>query len=216
MIPKIVHQIWVGDKVIPEEFLSFSDKWKFLYRDFEYKLWNDNDVILENIIPPNIFPYYTDNTFALAFKADLLRYHILQKFGGIYVDMDMEPLKRMDDYIFELTFFSGMQSNGEVNISIIGSESNNKLINETCYFVVDNIKKCIRDGIPKTEIQKFTGPEYFTEICKYYYNTNGYKFFEPKYFYPYWFLEPERRYENFEETCPDAYSVHHWTQSWRS
>ena len=31
MIPKLIHHIWIGNKSIPDEFISFRDKWKLMY-----------------------------------------------------------------------------------------------------------------------------------------------------------------------------------------
>ena len=215
MIPKTIHQVWLGKKDIPNEFIIFVRKWKLMYPDFNYILWNDDSVKSKNIIPDSIMEFYEDTSFRIAFKADILRYHVLRKYGGVYVDMDTEPLRRMDDYIFDLNFFSGIQNNQEVAIGIFGNEIDNELMNNVCNSLKENINHYLSSDLKKTQIQFFTGPTYFNRICKQYFNKDGYKFFEPKYFYPYWFSEKNRRNEDFKITCPDAYSVHHWAASWR-
>jgi len=217
MIPKILHQIWVGYKKIPIEFINFSNSWKKMYSDFEYILWDDDLVDNDNIIPNEKLKYYKDNTYYPAFKADILRYEILKKYGGLYIDMDTEPLKRMDDEIFQYEFFSGIQGNGCIAIGIMGSEPNSVVINSICNGWVDNVNNLVsQNPIHKQHLDLLTGPSYFTSICeKYkYFNNPNFKFFESKFFYPYWFTEKHRRYENFKETCTDAYSVHHWAGSW--
>jgi mannosyltransferase OCH1-like enzyme len=216
MIPRIIHQIWVGNNPLPEEFKKFSDMWKSMYPDFEYVLWNDLKVHDEEIISFDKKQYYFDSSFPFAFKADILRYEIIRKYGGVYIDIDTEPLKRMDDEISTLSFFSGIQNNGEVAIGIFGAEKNNELMNKVCDNWMSRVDYLINhNGMTKKEVHFLTGPVYFTYWCKSYFGKPGYKFFDPKYFYPYWFLEKHRRNESFKDTSPEAYSVHHWYHSWK-
>lgn len=214
MIPKIIHQIWIGTNQIPKEFLEFKTMWRAMYSDFEYLFWDDKLVETEKIVPNHLLKYYNDREYPLAFGADIVRYFILKKYGGLYVDFDTEPLKKIDDLVFMNKFFSAIQPNGEVAIGIIGSESNNELINKVCTGLEDNIINSLTNGYTKFDVYKLTGPQYFDSICKNFIEHEGYKFFESKFFYPYWFTEHERRFENFKKTCPCAYSVHHWAKSW--
>ena len=40
-IPKIIHQIWIGNKPRPEKLM---DTWKEKNPDFEYKFWNEENL----------------------------------------------------------------------------------------------------------------------------------------------------------------------------
>jgi mannosyltransferase OCH1-like enzyme len=216
MIPKVIHQIWIGNKPIPIEFENFMWMWRRMYPDFTHILWDNARTESSDVISSEIRPFFEDNTFPFAFKADLLRYEIIKKYGGVYIDLDTEPLRRMPDSIFyDLSLFSGIQPNGEITIGIFGSEQNNSLISDVLFEIPNRIPRMLSNGISKKCVSDLTGPVLFTEIAKPYEGVKGYKFFEPKYFYPYWYLETERRYENFKETAPEAYSVHHWAHSWK-
>jgi len=212
MIPKLIHHIWIGTKPFPEEFSDFVSKWKILYPDFNFIFWDNNLVNESKIIDESISEYYYGD-YKIAFKVDLLRFKILERYGGLYVDTDTEPLKRMPDEFFELNFFSGREKpQPQVAIGIMGSEVKNQLVNDYNTNVLHNVKQNLSTGIEN--VAKITGPEYFDTLCTKYITTSGYKFFDSNYFYPYGWNELHRRYENFKETCPDAYSVHHWAHSW--
>jgi len=89
-IPKIIHQIWIGNKPPP---INLMNTWKEKNPDYEYILWNENEFIKRKF---NITLKDKVNKMEeLCGKADILRYEILYKYGGIYLDADsicIEPL----------------------------------------------------------------------------------------------------------------------------
>ena len=214
MIPKIIHQIWIGNNLISEEHNGFIQKWKEMYSDYAYILWDNERVDKENIIPYEKHKYFYSDKYPIVLKADLLRYKIIKKYGGIYVDVDTEPLRKMDESILNYRFFGGIQSNNQVAIGIFGADVECPLIVNTCENVINNIELKLESNCSVNWIDQLTGPEYFDRICNPYRSSPDYKFLSPKFFYPYWFTETHRRYEDFKTTCPDAYSVHHWSKKW--
>ena len=58
MIPKLIHHIWIGNKSIPDEFISFRDKWKLMYPDYNFIFWTDELVESSKIIDDSIKKYY--------------------------------------------------------------------------------------------------------------------------------------------------------------
>lgn len=214
MIPKFIHHIWIGSKPFCSEYINYLSKWRDIYPDYNFIFW-DNELVEATGIANNDIKkyYYSDNNIAL--KADLLRFKILEKFGGIYIDVDTEPLKRMPDDILNYNFFSGYQPNNEIAIGIMGSKVKEALVSDYLVSVLKNINNYIYgEGRVSNEIWKISGPEFFTEYLHPYKNDLRYKFFDVKYFYPYSWLEMERKTENFSVTSPESYSVHHWAKGW--
>jgi mannosyltransferase OCH1-like enzyme len=41
-IPKIIHQLWIGNKPPP---IKFMNSWKEKHPNFEYIFWNENELI---------------------------------------------------------------------------------------------------------------------------------------------------------------------------
>jgi mannosyltransferase OCH1-like enzyme len=210
-VPKIIHQIWIGSKPAP---LKLMNTWKEKQPDFEYIFWNEEEFVKRNMI----FECQNriDEIEEICGKTDIMRWEILYRFGGIYVDADTEPLKRMPEIILNYNFFSGYQPNNEIAIGIMGSRTRESLVTFYIDSVLQNINKFIYDGKVSNEIWKISGPEFFTQFLNPYLNNPTYKFFEVKYFYPYAWYEMERKQENFSITSPESYSVHHWAKSWIS
>ncbi len=84
MIPKTIHQIWLGDN----RPIKWMDTWKDLNPSWEYKLWTE-------------LPRQFDTLPSFAAKSDAFRYKILNDFGGVYVDADSECIRPLDDDLLD-------------------------------------------------------------------------------------------------------------------
>jgi mannosyltransferase OCH1-like enzyme len=98
-IPKIIHQIWLGPNEIPERLLSYRTVWKELHPDWEFWCWRDKDV--PELVNQKLYDYV--DTYSG--RSDVLRYEIIYKHGGVYVDMDYMPFKNIEPVIKDLDFF---------------------------------------------------------------------------------------------------------------
>lgn len=90
---KIIHQIWVGDFLIPNREKKISRKLKDLHPDYKYVLWTEADGLPSNV------QYWYDIFYKnknYAFCADLLRIWVVYKWGGMYLDIDFDINKRLD------------------------------------------------------------------------------------------------------------------------
>jgi len=92
MIPKLIHQTWKTD-LIPKQWVSLVNKVKELNPDWSYKLWTDkeNDEFVRKEFPEfyGIFSLFPRSIM----KADVIRYLLMFRFGGVYLDLDYEVLK---------------------------------------------------------------------------------------------------------------------------
>lgn len=95
MIPKIIHQTWKTAE-IPAQWKYFAEIVQKMNPDWEYKLWtdNDNDKFVKENFPDfyDIFIGFSRNIM----RADVIRYLIMHKYGGVYLDLDYEVLKPFD------------------------------------------------------------------------------------------------------------------------
>lgn len=98
-IPKILHFIWVGPNPIPKHIANYVYRWRDMYPDWEILLWNDNN------LPPMMNQEIYDKVDTYAGKSDVLRYELLNRYGGVYVDMDYYPLKDITPLIEDVDFF---------------------------------------------------------------------------------------------------------------
>lgn len=96
MIPKIIHQTW-KDYSIPEKYKILSDEVKNLNQDFEYRFWTDDDCLklLKSDYPKMLNKLSTCSNNGE--KADIFRYCILHKFGGVYLDLDYQCFRKLSE-----------------------------------------------------------------------------------------------------------------------
>ena len=92
-IPKIIHQIWVGDKSAP---LKWMRTWQEKNPDWKYVLWNNEKILNFNFINKNHIKYYWDRKIWHG-VADVARYEILYNYGGLMPGADSECLLPIDD-----------------------------------------------------------------------------------------------------------------------
>ena len=107
-IPRILHQTWKCESV-PPQFLPFVEGWKVKHPSWEYRLWTDADNLeLITTKYPHLLEMY--NAFDNGVKrADVARYCILQTYGGVYVDLDFECIKPLDDLLKNREFVIGTE-----------------------------------------------------------------------------------------------------------
>ena len=98
MIPKKLHQIWVGDKEMPEQFKEWAKEWKELNPDFEYKMWTVNEFGENKFIEKAI------EMGDYRFVSDWMRANILYNEGGVYVDVDIKAFKPIREDLLENEF----------------------------------------------------------------------------------------------------------------
>lgn len=105
MIPKIIHYCWFGRGQMPELAVRCIESWKKYLPEYELMLWNEDTFDLD------MYPYareaYDNRKFA--FVTDVVRLWVLEKFGGVYLDTDVEILKPLDD-LLKLPAFTGYEA----------------------------------------------------------------------------------------------------------
>jgi hypothetical protein len=129
MIPKIIHYCWFGRGKIPVLANKCINSWKKYLPDYKLMLWNEDNFDV------NIFPYTKEAYKAgkFAFVTDYVRLCVLYEFGGIYMDIDVEILKSLDD-LLTLTAFSGFETKKDIPTGIMASEPKGTWIKELLYY----------------------------------------------------------------------------------
>ena len=98
-VPRIIFQTWETKDFSPE-FQAIVDKWKELNPSYKYFLYDRSE--REEFIRTH-FPAVVYNAYCKivpgAFKADLWRYCVLYVYGGVYTDVDMLCMGKLDDFI---------------------------------------------------------------------------------------------------------------------
>lgn len=92
MIPKLLHFTWKTTD-LPRVMQRYLDAWRRLHPDWDIRLWTDETMLAF------VREHYADllATYEgyprMIQRADAFRYLVLGKLGGIYADLDVEPLQ---------------------------------------------------------------------------------------------------------------------------
>jgi len=100
-VPKIINQLWIGDKPAP---MNAMNSIKNMNPDYEYILWNE-ELIEKRLKIPSRYQRKIENHSAIWGKADMYRYLILEQFGGVFIDADMVAVEPLDDFLLNKAFF---------------------------------------------------------------------------------------------------------------
>lgn len=107
-IPKIIHQVYEDLSGPPENLRILSESWKKNNPDWKYMFWTKSE--MEDLV--NDFPDFEGIYHKLPFNVqrwDVIRYMILYKYGGLYVDMDYECLKSLDSLLVSTKCVLGLE-----------------------------------------------------------------------------------------------------------
>jgi len=138
-IPKILHQIWIGPLSPP---LSLMETWKEKHPDYEYIFWNEEEISKHGIVFS--CQEKIDKMNEWNGKADIMRWEILYKFGGYFVDADSICIEPFDDYFSGKSAFASFEN----------SDLRNELIATGTMGFVPNHPLC-RDIIEWINSQEF-------------------------------------------------------------
>ncbi len=98
MIPKLLHFTWKTAD-LPRVMQRYLDAWRRLHPGWDIRLWTDDTMLAfvrENY--PDLLATYEGYPKMIQ-RADAFRYLVLGKLGGIYADLDVEPLQPVDSLL---------------------------------------------------------------------------------------------------------------------
>lgn len=110
MIPKIIHYCWFGRGEKPELAQRCIDSWKNHCPDFEIREWNEDNC--DYLAMPFMAEAYENKKYA--FVSDVMRLIVLEKYGGVYYDTDVEVIKDISP-LLENEGFIGFENDMYVN-----------------------------------------------------------------------------------------------------
>jgi len=187
-IPKLIHQIFFYPIQLPDELKDNIEILKVRNPTWKHHIYDDADIqsIIAEIYGARVLDYINRiNPKYGAAKADLFRYLLLYKFGGVYLDIKSNCLNSFDDVIepsdrFILTHWKnqpgqqhegfGKQKelmhipNGEFQQWHIITAAGHPFLREIIERVLNNIDKYNPwfDGTGGTGVLKLTGPVAYT------------------------------------------------------
>lgn len=204
MIPRLFHTFWDGPP-IPPEFLSFRERWGWLHPGWAVLVWNDASYQRE-IMPASTAEFYrspqrwSPKSSVWQWRADIARYEILARMGGVWIDADLEPLRSIEPILEQATggAFAAREDARHVNNAFIGCEPDHPFIRD----VLDGLPQRVRT-MRHLRVNRSIGAGYLTELAEHHPEL---LVLSRELVYPFSYTELHKRGEDY----PGAYTKHHW------
>jgi eps7I len=211
MIPKVIHYCWFGGKPLPKIAVRCIESWKKMMPDCEIKEWNENNYDVHKI--PYMHQAYEYKKYA--FVADYARFDIINQYGGIYLDIDVEIIKPFNELLESNESFSGFENEkGQVNTGLIlASEANNILLEE-----ILNYYKRMSFLDEANNLNLTTVVLHFTEILKRHglVSENKLQHLDHITIYPTEYFNPMETGTFQVRITENTRTIHHFNGSWLS
>lgn len=110
MIPKIIHYCWFGHGEKPELAKKCIASWRRFCPDFEIREWNEDNC--DYLAIPFMAEAYAAKKYA--FVSDVMRLIVLEQYGGVYFDTDVEVVRNISSLLNDEGFI-GFENNKFVN-----------------------------------------------------------------------------------------------------
>ena len=207
VIPKLIHAIWFSGDPMPELYLRCLESWKKYAPDCEIKIWN-----METYKPDRcLFFEQAIEHKNWAFASDYARADLLYRYGGIYMDLDVEMLRPIDDLLYNDAYMS-FESLDRIECgSGMGSRPGHPIIKEICesYEKRPYLKE---DGTWDNS----TCPVRYTQVIEKHglKKDGGFQFIEDITVYPFEVLTGKSFDTGIIYSSDLSYTVHHHNGSW--
>ena len=110
-----IHYFWFGRGPKPELAIKCIESWKKYCPDWEIIECNEDNYDVNRC-------EYMKEAYAqgkYAFASDYARFDILYRFGGVYLDTDVELIKKIPDGFLEDQGFTGLESNNKIASGLV-------------------------------------------------------------------------------------------------
>lgn len=210
MINKRIFYLWCGSsKPIDVEACVLS--WRLNLPDYEIVEIKEDDAEwfdFKQACRENGFFNYVYKNKIWAYVADYIRFYVLEKFGGIWLDTDVQVLKSFND-LLDCGLFVGQENPKYVESAVIGAEAHHPLIKQALDFYNNEIWNS----------SLYTSPRILTHVLKEFgclFGENGIsgkedvKIYSPEYFYPL----PFNASFTPDLLTDKSHALHWWKTSW--
>lgn len=206
MIPAVFHRIWVGGPE-PAWLAGYADTWAAHHPGWELRRWDDTSVGGE-------FPLDNQDVYDRAeeiagpragqLRADVLRYELLWRYGGVYIDADFECLAACDDLWADARLFAARQDTHTIANGLMGAEAGHPFVRA----LIDGLADSVRNQ-PGEAPRHLSGPYYLTRLWRY--HVTGWddlRLLDPDDVFPYGYADIADHAPG--ETFAGYRAVHHW------
>lgn len=214
MIPNTIHYIWLGNtENMPPLCEKCIESWHRYLPHFNFVFWREEEIRKHfNANEISFFNKMLEKK-KYAFAADFARCIILDKFGGVYLDTDVEIIKDITPLLEGCTTFLGVEDINKPNCAILGATKDNFFLKRLIEFIIK------ADGLIEIPILAYKALVSISPNFTYLEGFTSYHdiiVYPNKYFYPY------NPYRNdsvgqllYSDVTTETYAIHHWAKTWK-
>lgn len=209
MIPKTIHYCWYGGKRLSHRAEQCIKSWRKYCPDYTIIQWDESNTdFSENEVLKKAFE---EGKWALV--SDIVRLMAVYKYGGIYMDTDVELLKPLDAFLAHKAYF-GFENKFRINTGHgFGAEAQQAIVKE----LLDCYKKEIfwkTDGTYQfMACPKLNSKVFFERGLE---EGDSFQMLGEVAVYPSEYFCP-KDYQTGRVRCTkNTYSIHHYAGSWLS
>ena len=207
MIPRIIHYCWFGRKPLPKLAQKCIKSWKKFCPNYEIVQWDEDNF---DIFSAPLFVQQAYEAKKWAFVTDYVRLWAVYNHGGIYLDTDVELIKKLEPLLCHQAYF-GFEDGMNVATGLgFGAVKGNALVLEIMkdYEVVSfgspgetmvacpkmNTKVFLRHGLVQENRKQYIDGDILILPTEY--------------------LCPKSMIDGIVRKTPNTYSIHHYNSSW--
>ena len=184
VIPRIFHHIWVGPNPLPDEYRDYRETWRHHHPDWEMHLWTE-DNLPTDLVRKEAY----ERLRRPAERSDIIRLEMLLRFGGLYVDTDVECLRSIEPLLEGIDFCTSYNRPGMLSNAFIGASPGHPILEQA----VRELRPVKAYGIDKWG----TGPYFISKVLRQHPEVT---ILPPEYFQP----------------GDGAYAINHHAHSWKA
>lgn len=226
MIPKIIHYSWISTDEKPEIVQRCMQTWREKLPDYEFVLWDARRIAEE------INNSFVDEAIMVkkwAFAADYVRCFAVYKYGGIYLDTDVEVLRSFDEFLGNKMFigqevptycFKVNAHKMSLTAHCFGAEAGHPFLRLCLHYYKNrrfimsmnwDLPDDMRYDQKVLPIIQSQLMEYFGYKSQAYYYDKEQTLSEGIKVYPSWYFDTPSSF-----SMKNVYCIHYWVGSWRN
>lgn len=166
-IPRIIHQTWKTE-TLPPRWAKTREECARMMSDYQYMLWTDQSA---RALIASDYPWFLPVFDAYPYniqRADAIRYFVLHKYGGVYMDLDIGCKRRLDSL---LRFEAIVPKTIPVGVSndLMFAAKGHPLMS----MLIDNLARFNHHFLtPYATVMFSTGPMFVSAVCRMYADAN--------------------------------------------
>lgn len=225
LIPRVIHQTWRNHD-LPKSFALCAGSWRAHNPEWHWRLWTDadNDAFVAAEYP-NLLDVYQACPTPIQ-RVDIVRYLILHRLGGLFVDLDFEALRPIDALLTASAVFGcepreNCKVHGRrriVSNAFMAAMPGHALFTA----IVSALPRCMartHSGNPFTAILETTGPFFLSDAIEAYCGPDAIALMPPGRLYPLGIRDIEALRargwtQDLRARVRDAWAVHYHSGTW--